>query len=167
MSPANIVKNMASVRYIDKDGCTYTTPKSIEKCDAAKHYYDMLMREINSKRRLIKKALEEDGVDPKKATEDANFVLPRATNSMFTIGLTPEALINFMHKRLCTRAQDEIRSLAIAMKKAVTEVLPDWSKERLVPHCKYLMWCPEGTMCCEAAPTKEELIKILSEKGHK
>lgn len=166
VNPSNIVKNMASFRYIDKDGFTYTTPKNIENCVEAKYYYDRLMGDINSKRRLIKKALENNGVEPKKATEDANFVLPRATNSMFTIGFTPEALINFMHKRLCTRAQDEIRAVAIAMKKAVSEVLPEWSKERLVPHCKYLLWCPEGSMCCGAAPTKEELTQI-SEKGLK
>ncbi len=167
INPSNIVKNMASFRYIDKDGFTYTTPKNIEKCSEAKHYYDMLMSEINAKRRLIKKCLEENGVEPKKATEDANFVLPRATNSMLTIGFTSEALIGFMHKRLCTRAQDEIRAVAIAMKKAVAEVLPEWAEEKLVANCKHLLYCPEGSMCCKIAPTKEELAKILAEKGLK
>ena len=59
--------------------------------------------------------------------ENANFVLPRATNLTLTIGFTPEALIHFMHKRLCVRAQDEIRAVAIAMKKAVEEILPEFS----------------------------------------
>ena len=162
INPSNIVKNMASFRYIDKDGFTYTVPKNIEKNSEAKHYYDMLMSEINTKRRLIKQCLEKTGVDPKKATEDANFVLPRATNSMLTIGFTPEALIGFMHKRLCTRAQDEVRDVAIAMKKAVMEVLPEWTKENLVPNCKYLLYCPEGDMCCGAAPTKAELKEKLA-----
>lgn len=157
INPSDIVKNMASFRYIDKDGFDYTIPKNIQNNSGALHFYKSLMNEIDLKRRTIKELLEKDGVDPKKATEDANFVLPRATNSMFTIGLTPEALINFMHKRLCVRAQDEVRAVAIAMKKAVTEVLPEWAEKNLVPHCKYLLWCPEGDMSCGAAPTKEEV----------
>lgn len=164
INPSNIVKNMASFRYIDKDGFTYTTPKNIEKYPESKRLYDEIMRSINVYRNAIKKSLEEDGVPPKKATEDANFVLPRATNSMLTIGFSPEALINFMHKRLCTRAQDEIRAVAIAMRNAVHEVLPEWTDKNLVPHCKYLMWCPEGKMGCGAAPTKEELKEKLNER---
>lgn len=165
INPSNIVKNMASFRYIDKDGFTYTTPKNIQKCTTAKHYYDMLMSDINSKRRLIKQCLVEYGIEPKKATEDANFVLPRATNSEFTIGLTPEALIEFCYKRLCVRAQDEIHAVAVAMKKAVAEVLPEWAEENLVPHCQYLLWCPEGEMGCGAAPTKKELKEKLRNVG--
>lgn len=161
INPSNIVKNMASFRYIDKSGFTYTIPKNIENCPEALHYFKMLMGEIDSKRRLIKKCLEDNGVEKKKATEDANFVLPRATNSVLTVGFSPEALINFMHKRLCTRAQDEIRAVAIAMKKEVSEILPEWSSKNLVPHCKYLLWCPEGDMSCKAMPTKEMMEGYL------
>lgn len=160
INPSNIAKNMASFRYIDKDGFTYTTPKNIEKCKDAKDIYDDIMKKINVARRRIKHYLEEDGVESKKATEDVNFVLPRATNSSFTIGFTPEALIQFMHKRLCVRAQDEIRAVALEMKKKVLEILPEY-KDKLVPHCKYLLWCPEGKMGCGAYPTKEELKEKL------
>lgn len=164
INPSNIVKNMASFRYIDKDGFTYTTPKNIAANPDANRLYDNLMDTINDTRRRMKEILEDDGVPPKKATEDVNFVLPRATNSMLTIGLSPEALINFMHKRLCTRAQDEIRAVAIAMRNAVHEVLPEWTDKNLVPHCKYLMWCPEGKMSCGAAPTKEQLKEKFNER---
>ena len=64
-----------------------------------------------------------------------------------------------MYKRLCVRAQDEIRAVAIEMKKQVKGVLPEFSK-KLQPHCKYLMWCPEGKNDC-MAPTKDELRKII------
>lgn len=57
------------------------------------------------------------------------------------------------------RAQDEIRAVAIEMKKQVKGVLPEFSK-KLQPHCKYLMWCPEGKNDC-MAPTKDELRKII------
>lgn len=165
INPASIVKNMASFRYIDKKGFEYAIPENIKKTSAALHYYNDLMAEIETKRKLIKKCLEDAGVEPKKATEDANFVLPRATTTMLTIGFTPEALIGFMHKRLCTRAQDEIRAVAVAMKKEVAKIIPEWAAENLVANCKYLLWCPESEeMSCKAMPTKEKLKKELEKK---
>ena len=111
-----------------------------------------------------KEMLLKDGVDEKVAVENANFVLPRATNLTLTIGFTPEALIHFMHKRLCVRAQDEVRKVAIAMKKEVAEILPEYVKQ-LTPHCQHLLWCPEGKkMTCGAYPRKEELLKKLKEE---
>lgn len=160
VSPDQIVKNMGSFRYIDKDGFEWATPKTIENCEKAKCQYDQLMSIINEYRKHIKLALEENGVDPKTATQDANFVLPRATTTTFTIGFTPEALIHFCHKRLCTRAQEFIRELAITMKKEVAKYNSDFAKE-LMPHCQHLLWCPEAKHSCGAYPTKEKLIEKL------
>lgn len=163
VSPDEIVKNMASFRYIDKNNFTYVTPRNIEKYPQALAFYQNCMSNIDTTRRLIKEILIENGVDPHKAVEDANFVLPRATNTKLTIGFTPEALITFMHKRLCSRAQDEIHDIAVAMKKTVSEVNPEFAKE-LMPHCQYLLWCPEGKKSCGAYPTREELKKIINKE---
>ncbi len=163
VSPDEIVKNMASFRYIDKNNFTYVTPRNIEKYPQALAFYQNCMSNIDTTRRLIKEILIENGVDPHKAVEDANFVLPRATNTKLTIGFTPEALITFMHKRLCSRAQDEIHDIAVAMKKAVSEVNLEFAKE-LMPHCQYLLWCPEGKKSCGAYPTREELKKIINKE---
>lgn len=163
VNPSNIVKNMASFRYIDKDGFTWATPKTILNCEKANEIYVDVMNYINDGRRKIKAALEEAGVDPKKATEDANFVLPRATTTSFTIGFTPEALIRFCHKRLCVRAQEFIREMAMGMKWEVANHLPEFAVE-LVPHCQYLMWCPEGKYSCHAYPTKSELKNIIKKQ---
>jgi thymidylate synthase (FAD) len=113
------------------------------------------MKTINEYQAELKNSLIENGIDRRRAVECANFVLPRCTNSTLTVGFTPEAIINFMHKRLCTRAQPEIRKVAIAMKIEVQKYNQEFAKE-LVPHCKHLLWCPEGKMCCGAAPTKAE-----------
>ena len=160
VSPDQIIKNMASFRYIDKDGFTYTTPDEIEKIGTLKDIYDYHMQTTNYTRNLIKESLMNEGVDEKRANECANFVLPRATNSSLTIGFTPEALIQFMHKRLCKRAQPEIRKLAVLMKARVHEINPDFAKE-LVPQCEHLLWCPEGKMSCGMRPTKEEIKEKL------
>jgi len=160
VSPDQVVKNMASFRYIDKNGFDWATPKTIEHCQEAKFEYDTLMRIINSYRAHIKQILEKNGVDPKVATQDANFVLPRATTTTFTIGFTPEALIHFCHKRLCVRAQEFIRALAIDIKQEVAKYNETFAKE-LVPHCQHLLWCPEGSHSCGAHPTKNELVKKM------
>lgn len=156
VSPDQIVKNMASFRYIDKDGFNWATPKNIMECDDAKQEYDELMKTINDKRKKIKSILEANGVPKEAATEDANFVLPRATTTEFVIGFTPEALIHFCHKRLCKRAQEFIQELARKMKAEVKKYSDDFAKE-LVPQCQHLLWCPEGERCCGAAPTKQAL----------
>lgn len=165
ISPDQIVKNMASFRYIDKDGFEWETPATILNNPKAKLLYDDLMMHINTQRNAIKEALENNGVDTHRATQDANFVLPRATKTEFVIGFTPEALIHFCHKRLCTRAQEFIRELAKLMKQEVAKYNEEFSKE-LVPHCQHLLWCPENERCCTAYPTKKELLQILAEKRH-
>ena len=119
------------------------------------------MSDIENARKQIKKALEEFGVKEKRANECANFVLPRATETSLTIGFTPEALIHFMHKRLCNRAQPEIKKLALLIQEAVGNVNPEFASE-LVPHCQHLLWCPEGEkMTCGAYPTKDNLKSIM------
>lgn len=160
VNPGGIIKNMASFRYIDKDGFEYETPVTIANTPEAKAIYNDLMKIINDKRREIKVALEAKGVKPSVATQDANFVLPRATTTEFVIGFTPEALIHFCHKRLCSRAQEFIGKMARLMKEAVAEVNETFSQE-LVPHCQHLLWCPEGKHSCGMKPTKEEIKKIL------
>ena len=161
VNPNNIIKNMQSFRYVDKNGFTYTTPDIVKKYTEALRLYEQTMIVIDENRNKIKEILLENGVDEKVAVENANFVLPRATNLTLTIGFTPEALIHFMHKRLCVRAQDEIRKVAIEMKKQVKDILPEFAKQ-LVPHCQHLLWCPEGKrMTCGAYPRKDELIEIL------
>ena len=163
VSPDEIVKNMASFRYIDKNNFTYTTPKNIQNNNKARALYQNLMSNIDTTRRLIREALIENGAEVHKAVEDANFVLPRATNTKLTIGFTPEALITFMHKRLCLRAQDQIREIAVEIKKQVNEINPEFAKE-LMPHCQYLLWCPERDKSCGAYPTRDELKKIINKE---
>lgn len=166
VSPDQIVKNMASFRYIDKDGFTYTVPEEIKNNARAKLVYDTLMCTINGSRKELEIILNKDGIDSKRVLECINFVLPRATNSTLTIGFTPEALIHFMHKRLCNRAQPEIKKLALLMKKAVSEYNEDFAKQ-LVPHCQHLLWCPEGKkMTCGAYPQKDELKEIIRKRGN-
>ena len=97
-----------------------------------------------------------------KATEDANFVLPRATTTSLCIGFTVEALLQFCHKRLCVRAQEGIREVAKEMKKAVEKYCPSLAEE-LVPQCDFLLYCPENKGCGRA-PSKEAVRAMLKQQ---
>lgn len=156
-----IVKNMASFRYIDKTDFQYATPKSIENCDSANRLYYELMSIINKYRQQIKDELIESGISEKHAVQDSNFVLPRATESSLVIGFTPEALIHFCHKRLCFRSQEFIRDLAQNMKEQVS-LLNEKLANELVPHCEYLLWCPEGVSGCGRKATRAEILDRYS-----
>ena len=92
-------------------------------------------------------------------------MLPRGIKAKLRIGFTLEAVIQFRHKRLCTRADLPIRKVAQLMKEEVLKVQPQY-KDLLVPHCVALMYCPEGHGC-GAYPSRkkvEELIKKGKEK---
>lgn len=155
VNPSNIVKNMQSFRYVDKNDFTYKIPTEITQFEKALEIYTSTMDVINTNRKAIRDVLIEYGVQKERAVECANFMLPRATNLILTIAFTPEALIQFMWKRLCTRAQPEIREIAIKMKACIKAVVPKFAEE-LTPHCQYLLWCPEKKSC-GAAPKREEL----------
>jgi thymidylate synthase ThyX len=143
------------------DDFDYTIPDELNTCPEALEIYKCAMDLINIDRKAIRELLEERGIDSDRAVEIANFLLPRATNLTLTIGFTPEALIQFMWKRLCTRAQPEAQKLAHLMKDAVKEVHPDFAKE-LKPQCQHLLWCPEKKRCCGAAPTREQLAEEIA-----
>ena len=160
INPTSIVKNCLSFRYVDETGFTYYTPPIIEKNEKAKAIYEEVMNYIDENRVKIKQALIDSGVNEHKATEDANFVLPRATTTSLCIGFTVEALLQFSHKRLCVRAQEGIREVAKALKEAVSEYCPLLAQE-MVPQCEFYLYCPEGRQTCGKAPTKDKVRAIL------
>ena len=160
-NPVNIVKNMASFRYIDKGEFEYAIPEAVKRNPDALGIYKMAMEFIRNARNDIKANLEQGGCDMKVAIEAANMLMPRATTTDLVIGFTPEALIHFCHKRLCQRAQEFIHDLAQKMRVEVLAINPDLGKQ-LVPQCEYLLYCPEGKMCCGQALTRETAKDVLS-----
>ena len=160
VSPDQIVKNMASFRYIDKTGFSWVTPWAIRSVSKAKQRYDALMDHINAERIAIKEMLESSGIKPGIANEAVNFTLPRATKSELVVGFTPEAFVHFCHKRLCSRAQEYIRQFAKLAKDECARYCPEYAAE-LKPHCEHLLWCPEGSHCCGHLPTKKKLMELL------
>lgn len=161
-NPNNIVKNMKSFRYVDMNNFEYSIPKTILNNQEACDLYNNIIQQINKTRSKIKNCLISTGIDQKKANEDANYILPRATHTSLCIGFTLEALIHYMHKRLCLRTQHFHRELAKLMKQETLKVLPEL-KDRLTPQCEYLLWCPEQKTCGKF-PRKDEIKEILNKE---
>ncbi len=157
--------NMKSFRYCDMSDFEYTIPVNIQNNSIALEAYKQCMSQINEARDIIRHSLVENGVSERKAVEDSNFTLPRATETVLAIGFTVEALIHFMEKRLCSRAQDEIRAVAIEMKKKIAEVNPEFAKN-LNPSCGNFLYCPEGDKSCGLAPTKSQVKELISKFGY-
>ena len=82
----------------------------------------------------------------KDAQEDARFVLPNACTTKMMVTMNARSLFNFFKLRCCTRAQWEIRFLAIEMLGLVKEVAPQIFKYA-GPGCVRGR-CPEGSMSC-------------------
>lgn len=135
-----------SQRYCSENGFAYIVPKSIEKDRMALDQYQLCMGKIAE----VYKELQNLGVP----NEDARMVLPNACETIIEVKMNLRTLMNFMNERLCTCAQWEIRALALAMKKAVIEQIPQL-EPYLVPKCE--RFGKEFGFCLETEKRRKEL----------
>ena len=152
--------NCQSQRYVDMDeNFSIFVPEKVMNDEVLKQAY----QEYEDNCRLQYKAIRLMMVANKIKGEEANdlmrTMLPIGVECNLTMGFTVEALIHFMHKRLCKRADAPIRKVAQLMKEAVLAVEPRY-KELLVPQCVDLMYCPEKHSC-GMYMSKEELKKMI------
>lgn len=157
-----VMKNVQSFRYVSKDSFVYEVPVEItDNEELLKKYHAHMMNTMDLYTEIQDYVFNKTG-SHERANEQARHVLPISTHADFVIGMTIEALIHFENARLCIRAEDAIRKLALAFKNATIELLPEL-KDKLVPNCQALLWCPEGKASCGAYPTKKQLKQILAE----
>lgn len=156
-----VMKNVQSFRYVGKDSFAYEIPVEItDNEELLAKYHAHMMKTMDLYCEIQEYVFNKTGSN-ERANEQARYVLPISTHADFVIGMTVEALIHFANVRLCVRAEDKIRELALAMKKSTLELLPEL-KDKLVPNCQALLWCPEGHASCGAYLTKNQLKKIIA-----
>ena len=81
--------------------------------------------------------------------EDCRYILPNACTTCIEVKMNFRTLIHFMNERLCTRAQWEIRQMALLMKRCIEEQYPELAKY-LVPKCEIhegMPFCTEHKSC--------------------
>lgn len=140
----------SSTRYVSEEqGFGYYTPPKIENNEELKPIYEDGME-------LIQKTY--NSLMARKATkEDAANILPLGMESKMVWKINLRALINFMNRRLCTRALKEIRDLSVEIKNQLAAKNEEWAwiaDNLFVPTCeiyKYrnpnLVFCPEQQCC--------------------
>lgn len=155
-----VMKNVQSFRYVSKDSFAYEVPVEItDNAELLEKYHAHMMDTMDLYSEIQEYVFNKTG-SHERANEQARHVIPMSTHADFVVGMTVEALIHFENARLCVRAEDKIRELALAFKKVTLEVLPEL-KDKLVPNCQALLWCPEGSASCGAYPTKEQLKQMI------
>ena len=155
-----VFKNVQSKRYVDMDDdfSIYVQPKVVNNPIILEQYIQY--EEMCKAQYKVNRACFDDlGITGEKANDLMRTMLPIGVKSKVRIGFTLEALIHFMHKRLCVRADEPIRQVAKLMKEEVLKVQPEYA-ELLVPQCEDMMYCPEKHTCGRY-PSKKELKTII------
>ena len=116
-----------SQRYCSENGFGYVKPRTIKADSPAEVIYNNAMDYLSNTYKL----LQELDIP----NEDALMVLPNAFETQIEVKMNLRALMNFMNERLCSCAQWEIRELAMKMRNAIIEKVPELMPY-LVPKCE-------------------------------
>jgi len=102
-----------SQRYVDKAGFRYVVPERIQQSPEALARYRTLMAHLGGEYAAFQELLH--AADPEAAAaminEDARFILPNACETELMMTLNGRQVLEISRKRLCSRAQWEIRAL--------------------------------------------------------
>ena len=152
--------NCQSQRYVDMDeNFSIYVPPQVANNEYLKCMYEEYERSNKSYYKYIREEMNAKGIKGEKANDLMRTMLPIGVGCNLTMGFTVEALIHFMEKRLCVRADAPIRQVAKLMKEAVLAVEPRY-EEFFIPQCEALMYCPEKHTC-GAYPSKEEVKRLI------
>jgi thymidylate synthase (FAD) len=115
-----------SQRYVDKAEFRYIVPERVRACPEAlarfRGIMDGLMADYGALQALLHEA--DPAANAEKINEDARFILPNACETELVMSLNARQLLEISKKRLCSRAQWEIRALFRAMRVLVQAEVP-------------------------------------------
>ncbi|MBN2066835.1 MAG: FAD-dependent thymidylate synthase [Candidatus Diapherotrites archaeon] len=137
-----------SQRYVKETGFNFIVPPKVKSNENS-------LKKFNESMGQSEKAYEE--LLKEVPAEDARFVLPNACETRIIVTMNTRSLYNFFERRLCVRAQWEIRCLAEAMFKLCKEAAP-LLFEACGPICDRLGYCPERETCGRK-PLRKDAIK--------
>lgn len=129
-----------SQRYVEeKKELSYILPPKIKKNAKISAIYEKQIKAAHhAYAELIKLGIDK---------EDARYLLPNAAETKIIVTMNARGLLHFLEKRLCTRAQWEIRILSKKMLEEVKKVAPLIFKNA-GPTCETEKICWEGNMSC-------------------
>lgn len=141
-----------SQRYVSAENFQYIVPPTVRsKKNTLKIYQDIVAKDQKIYNQLLELGI------PK---EDARFVLPNAAETKIVVTMNARSLFNFLQRRMCNRAQWEIRTLAYKMHALLMKVAPNIFRYA-GPTCQTEKICWEGKLNC-GLPEKKKDIEIRS-----
>lgn len=141
-----------SQRYINGKNFGFIEPPTISANKEAVKLFRETIKDLGEKYQKL--------IDFGVPKEDARFLLPNATDVKIVVTMNARSLFNFLARRMCNRAQWEIRTMATLMHKELMKVAPKIFKYA-GPTCKTEDICWEGERHC-GLPDKIKTIKLLS-----
>lgn len=120
-------------------------PKISSDPDRLKAYLAGIEVSIENYNNMVEEMLLA-GSSKEEACENARMLLPNAIPSNILVTMNLRELIHVCNVRLCTRAQEEIRSGFTALARLISTEIP-FLTHYLVPKCRQLGYCPEHKSC--------------------
>ncbi|HEX2951911.1 MAG TPA: FAD-dependent thymidylate synthase [Armatimonadota bacterium] len=102
-----------SQRYVDKADFRYVVPESIRECPEAYALYQDTMRDLGERYEQLQELMRAAHPDFSKESvnQDARFILPNACETEIVMKINARQVLEMSRKRLCSRAQWEIRAM--------------------------------------------------------
>lgn len=138
----HISLSVQSQRYVQVcEDVDYYIPEKVLGDKDARNYYKTSMSTGIDQYAFL---LEECGVE----IEDARNVLPQGICTELVMTCNARALIEMSHKRLCNRAQKEIRDVFWEIKDELEKYCPEVARY-MAPQCESggVVYCPERKGC--------------------
>ena len=165
--------SVQSQRYVGKENFEYIVPPEIDAIPEARELFVRAMENDRETYKELNRILTEkhtqtnlaSGMEEKKAknaaskkaNEDSRYVLSNACDTKLVMTMNVRSLYNFFALRCCSRAQWEIRVLALEMLRLVKTVSPVLF-ENAGPSCVRGA-CGEGGMSCGKAAEVRAAIR--------
>jgi thymidylate synthase (FAD) len=145
-----------SQRYVEFGTFEPIIPPTIaDDADARETFEKMFSQLEASYHQLIERGIP---------AEDARFILPNAMPTNIVVTMNARELNHFFTLRTCTRAQWEIREVALKMLEVASEVAPIFF-ENAGPPCSRGP-CPEGKLSCGKPWREKKKGTIRSSSQH-
>jgi thymidylate synthase (FAD) len=130
-----------SQRYVNEKNFTYVTPYTIQKNKFLNETYNNFMNNIME----FYTRLTNNGIP----AEDARFILPNACTTNIVMTMNIRSLGEFFAKRMCKRAQWEIREMAEKMSSMCRDIAPTFFKDNKLGFAACIQngFCKEAKSC--------------------
>lgn len=139
--------SQASQRYIKTDDPDFICPPSIRHEPIAYDYFCKYLGRIPE----IVETFRRLGIP----NEDIRAIFPNAITTEIVTTANLREWQHILEERCCTRAQEEIRTIATKIRDYLQKEIP------FIFHgskCERLGYCPEGKGCCGKMPVRTEAV---------